>query len=219
VTTPLEFWYRGIGQYLHPAVDPGVDPAIVALSRNHRHSQSGSLIRLGGGKAMSLVCEDRAILMADITPCTQPPENVEIKDGSWRSIPNWIAEIIRNPPPPPFLVVIHGNAWDTIANWRINQSTDFISLSGVWTETVNRAVVSKAFADLEGIPNAVWRSACNLLEKRKRDPSQAKQIDAMLDAVIAKTPALDAIIDTLPPTSSDDFEIISLLCGDREKNG
>jgi hypothetical protein len=216
---PLDFWYRGIGQYLHSAVSNESNPAIVALSRNHAHAaNAGSAVRLGGGKAMSLVTETGCVLMADIKPCRQPPASTVIHDGSWRTIPNWIAEIVLSPPASPFMVVIHGKDWNTIHNWRINYGSDVISLSGVETATINRALVAGLYADLDGIAPMQWRAAARALERRKRNHSEAESIDAEIDAMIVKCPALDAVIDRLPAVGSDDFNMLSLLCGDREKN-
>lgn len=212
---PLEFWHHNLGRHLCPDPKPGEDATIRALSQVYRHATKNSVLRLGGGKAASLVMDGRAILMAEISLPEDAPGSLELdlKPATWRTIPDWKAEIIMNPPDPPFMFVIYGKNPYIQNKLTINATTDLVEISGTEQERYRPAAIREALAAIGTLPATVWRKAAFLNDQLDRDPlspfTGKRQAD--LDRLCEKHPTLSAVMDVLPPFGSTDYDAITLI--------
>ena len=106
--TPAQFWYDGLGRYLHPGEDDPTNGPLLSITRQHDHLTPGKApMRLSKG-AMALVTENGAILKANVKASKPLPDTVALKDGAWRTSPNWLAEIFMTPPQGRFLIAEFG---------------------------------------------------------------------------------------------------------------
>jgi hypothetical protein len=215
---PIQFWHDNCGRFLCPVVPPGQDPVATAVGRNYKLSTKESESRLGSIKAASFVSEKGSTVMADIIPDHPLPPQLTLRPGSWRTIPNWIAEIVTDPPPPPFMFIVYGKNPYMQDRWRLNLSTDVVEVSGAQSLRCRPAVVRKALEAIGDMPPTVWRKAAFLADMRDRNQLAAERIDEQLAKMEAKHPGLLDLIDALPPFGSGDYEATTLVHAVRMKN-
>jgi len=216
--SPAEFWGANLGRLLCPDVPEGQDPTDVALSRSYWHASKPVRFRLGSGKAASLVQSGSATVMADIRLDHPLPPGLTLKPGTWRTIPNWMAEIIVSPPEPPFLFVIYGKNPNIRDRLRLNTTTDVVEICGAQNLRCRPAVVRKALDAIGDTPPAAWRKAAYLADRRDRNQLAAKRIDDYLAKLAAKHPALFDLLDALPEFGSGDYEATTLVHAVRTKD-
>lgn len=214
------FWYTNLGRHL---CSGNLDPAqglVKALSQNYLHAAKETSLRLGSGKAASLVMDGKAILMADIRLDHAPDASLTIMPGSWRTVPNWMAEIITSPPPPPFMFVAYGKNPYIQDKLRLNVSADVVEISGAQNLRCRPNVVRHALEAIGDTPPNVWRRAAFLDDRCTRDPvSRLREYwEAEIDKLCGKYPSLLDLLDKLPPFGSSDYEAVTLVHAVRMKD-
>lgn len=214
---PIQFWGDALGRLICPVVPEGQDPIAAALGKSYRHATKDSLLRLGSGKAMSVIREDGAVLMADIRLDHPVPPGLTLHPGSWRTIPNWIAEVVVDPPDPPCMIVVYGKNPYIQDKLRLNLSTDVVEVCGAEGLRCRPAVVRKALEAIGDTPAAAWRKAAFLADMRDRNQLSAERIDEQLAKMEAKHPGLLDLLDALPAFGSGDYEATTLVHAVRAK--
>jgi len=214
---PVKFWFDNLGRHLHPNSKPGKDAISTALSQNYQHSQKSSALRLGAGKAASLVQDGRSILMADIRLTQDIHPGLTLKPGTWRTIPNWMSEIITNPPEPPFMFVIYGKNPNIQDKLRVNATKDVIEICGAQQLRCCPAIVREILDDIGDMSPAIWRKAAFLYDQWKRNPMARDRLNEDIDKLTAKHPRLEELMYKLPPFGSGDYEAVTLVHSVRGK--
>lgn len=215
---PLDFWGANLGRHLCPSVPEGKDLVATALSRSYKHANKESLLRLGSGQAASLIQEGSAVLMADIRLDHPAPPGLVIHPGTWRTIPNWMAEIIVSPPEGKFMFVVYGKNPYIQDSLRLNATNDIVEICGAQSIRCRPSVVRAALEAIGDMPPAIWRKAAFLADQRDRDQLASKRIDAELDKLAAKHPTLFDLLDVMPPYRSGDYEATTLVHAVRMKD-
>lgn len=215
---PLDFWGANLGRHLCPDLPNGQDLVATALSKSYRHASKQSLLRLGSGKAASLIQEGSAILMADIRLDHPTPPGLTIHPGTWRTVPNWMAEIIVSPPDAQFMFVVYGKNPYIQDRLRLNATNDVVEICGAESLRCRPAVVRAALEAIGDMPPAIWRKAAFLADQRDRNQISATRIDAELDKLAAKQPTLFDLLDALPPFGSGDYDATTLVHAVRTKD-
>jgi hypothetical protein len=214
---PAEFWGDNVGRFLCPSVPVGQDLVTFAVGRNYKLADKDSEARLGSIKAASLAVPGDSVMMAGIRPDHPVPPQLTLRPGSWRTIPNWIAEIVTDPPPPPFMFVVHGKNPYMQDRWRLNLSSDVVEVCGAQSLRCRPAVVRKALEAIGDMPPAVWRKAAFLADMRDRNQLAAERIDEQLAKMETKHPGLSDLLDALPSFGSGDYEATTLVHAVRSK--
>lgn len=214
---PVKFWHDNLGRHLYPNPKQGEDPVKIALSQNYLHATKASALRLGAGKAASLVQDGRSILMADVRLPYAFYPGLTLKPGTWRTIPNWMSEIIEDPPEPPFMFVIYGKNPNIQDRLRVNATQDVVEICGVQQLRCRPSVVRQALDDIGDMSPAVWRKAAFLYDWWKRDPMKKDRLDEEIDKLTAKHPMLEDLLYKLPPFGSGDYEAVTLVHSVRGK--
>lgn len=214
---PAKFWFDNLGRHLYPNPKPSEDAISIALSQNYQHATKSSALRLGAGKAASLVQDGRSILMADIRLTQDIHPGLTLKPGTWRTIPNWMSEIIEDPPEPPFLFVIYGKNPNIQDRLRVNATKDVVEICGAQQLRCRPSVVRQALDDIGDMSPTIWRKAAFLYDRWKRDPLNRERINADIDKLTAKHPGLDELLYKLPPFGSGDYEAATLVHSVRGK--
>ena len=202
-------WYRSLGRHLDltPNADGGFQRA---MSQTYQHPTKQVSMRLGAGKAMSVVTENGATLMADIVPPRALPPSVVLHPGSWRTIPNWMADILQSPPGEPFLATVYGKS--PARNGRMVLSTpDMVTFAGDQIWTVRMRPLRAALAAVAPLKGDAWKRLGDLSEARERDPAQAAFIDQQIDSLIAKQPRLEGLLEILPRPGSGEWQALMLV--------
>jgi hypothetical protein len=215
-----KFWWDNLGKYLHPGAKPGQDNVAIALSQNYKHATKASDLRLGSGKCATLITEGNAIMMADIRLDHAVLNGLRIMPGTWKTVPQWMAEIIMSPPDPPFMFVTYGKNPKIADKLRVNATADVVEICGAEQWRCSRAVVTKALDAIGDLPPTVWRKAAYLNDLCDRDPTSNayKAWIATLDKLIEKHPSLQGALDALPPFQSQDYNAIALVHAVRMKH-
>lgn len=208
---PLDFWYANLGRHLFGHAKSVQDAVSTALSQNYLHATKSSSLRLGSGKAASLVMDGSAILMADIRLPHDPPPSLKLMPGEWRTIPNWMAEIIMNPPEPEFMFVVYGKNPGIQDKMRLNVSKDVVEICGAQQLRCRPSVVRDTLAVIGDMSPTVWRKAAFLADQFNRDFRSRTRITAELDKLSDKHPRLEDVLDALPPFGSGDYEAVTLV--------
>lgn len=217
---PDEFWNANLGRFL---VGERLDCAASvakALSQNYLHGTKETFLRLGAGKAASLVMDGQAILMADIRLPHGIAPSLKIMPGSWRTVPNWMAAIIMSPPPAPFMFVIYGKNPSIQNKFRLNVSPDVVEICGAQQLRCRPSVVRRALEAIGDTPPTVWRKAAFIDDRCQRDPLSRfrKSWEEQLDKLHAKHPHLFDLLAALPPFGSGDYEATTLVHAVRMKD-
>lgn len=217
---PLKFWHNNLGRHLYPNPKRGEDAASIALSQSYLHAAKSTTLRLGAGKAASLIMDGSAILMAEIRLPHDIDPALTVMPGEWRTVPNWMAEIIVTPPEAPFMFVVYGKNPYIQDKLRINATQDVVEICGAQQLRCRPAVVRSALAVIGDLSPTVWRKAAFLNDQCRRDPvSPSRKVwEAEIDKLAAKNPSLEDVLDALPPFGSGDYEAVTLVHAVGAKN-
>lgn len=215
---PFRYWYDNLGRHLHAGRPDEAwrASALTALTRNYPMASKASTQRLGGGKAMSLTTDHGSVLMADIA--VSVPSHIDVRTGEWRTVENWIADVILHPPADRFLFILYGRKGGIESRLRFS-TADVVSVCGVDdadSMCLDTATVRSALLAVQGIPKPVWGSAMRLMQQRDRGQGAAG-IDKKLDEMIAVHPALDHALDVLPAAGTDDFRAVEIIARELEE--
>lgn len=193
---------------------------IWALSRNHRHRDGKkAAMRLGGAKSAALITENGAILMADVLlEQERPCAATRVEPTDWRTVPNWSAEIILNPPPPPFLYVVFGKSpAATVQSLRVTVSHAVVHLCGPESKTIHRNPVVTAFSKLSGVEKSVWQQAAYIGRDRAARRIAPAEADRRLAALTKRVPTLAALLAELPNPGTDEWDALNMIVAQAEK--
>lgn len=218
IISPERFWHENLGRFLHPGVKPGEDPVMAALSKSYKHAAKESILRLGSGKAASLIQDGSAVLMADIRLEHAVPDSVRLQPGTWRTVPNWMAEIITAPPEPPFMFIIYGKNPAIKDRLRLNATRDTIEICGAQTIRCRPAVVRAGLEAIGDMPASVWRKAVLWADLRDRDLRNVARSDEELDRIATKYPNILDVLDAIPERGTGDYEAMALVHSVRTKD-
>lgn len=214
--TPAQFWYDGLGRYLHPGPDDPAAGPLLALTRAHEHLTPGKAsMRLSKG-AMALVTEAGATLKANIKASRPLPPTVVLRDGSWRTSPNWLAEIIMSPPEGRFLIAEFGQQPYVLHTFQFS-TADMIHVGGAAPYTFMREPVVRGVEALQGFsPDARFKARC-YYESRLQSRDQTERRDEAWAAYAAKFPGLEDAFSQAPPIGSVEFDMVRMVLAVREK--
>lgn len=214
--TPAEFWYDGLGRYLHPESDDPVNGPLLSITRQHEHLTPGkSIMRLSKG-AMALVTQTGATLKANIKASKPLPPSVILRDGAWRTSPNWLADIIMNPPMGRFLIVEFGQQPYILHTFQFS-TPDVIHVGGADPFSFMREPVVKGVEALKGFsPDARYKARV-YLETRLQSRDYTRQRDEAWEAYSAKFPGLEEAFALAPPIGSVEFDMVRMVLAVHEK--
>ncbi len=240
-TDALRFFWDHFGWYMVPADAEPVDrpcdrtgrtdfpvyrtqkaalcgPAF-ALSRNHPHALQGKpAMRLGAAKSAALIRPGGTILMADVLP--DRPGGIERRDTAWRTVPNWQAEILADPPEPPFMYVVFQRDPAIEANLRITVSTGRVHICADSVLSVDTARLARARHALPaGCAGKTWRRAVWLRDAVAAAAVTRDWAKAEMDKLEKRCPGIRAALPDLPREHTPEHQALGLITAQADKEG
>ena len=211
-TAARTFAYDHLGYWLD---DGPYEPArlMTALTRRHPLTTRAGDIRLGavGDMAhMAVITAAGTILKADIRPARPLPAGVVFKPVSWRSNPAWRAELLRSPPPEPYMVIIFDKATDYGDSLRLS-SPDILFECGPRPRMINLAQVRRGLAAFEAADAKALFEAKRLIDLRLRHPGGVKGADRRLAELRERIPGLFELCDEFPDVNTAEFDALRLI--------
>ena len=214
--TPAQFWYEGLGRFLHPGDDDMVGGPLLSITRQHEHLTPGkAIMRLSKG-AMALVTETGATLKANIKASKPLPPTVALRDGAWRTSPNWLAEIIMSPPEGRFLIAEFGQQPYILHTFQFS-TPDVIHVAGSAPYTFMRAPVVRGVEALQGFNADARYKARIYLETHTQSRDLAAHRQAAWEAYSAKFPGLEDAFAQAPAPGTVEFDMVRMILAVREK--
>jgi hypothetical protein len=211
-TAAWTFAYEHLGYYLD---DGPYDPArlMTALTRRHPVAGRSGDIRLGavGDMAhMAVICASGTVLKADIRPARPLPAGIAFKPPSWRSNPAWRAELLRSPPPEPYMVILFDKATDYGESLRLS-SGDILFECGPRPRMINLVQVRRGLAAFEAADPKTLFEAKGLIDLRLRHPAATRRADRRLMELHAAVPDLFELCDEFPDVNTAEFDALRLI--------
>ena len=207
----VKFFYENLGCFLHPEPEDPITGPRLAISRAHEHAHKPAKLRLGSGKAMAVIESSRATLMADIRPSRPLPPTVMFHDSSWRTTYNWLAEILLDPPRPPYMVVTFGKNPNILHTLRVNVGSDIVHVCGSESLTCHRRDLIRLVCALAEIPGKEWRAASFWYNQARRRPTARTRARETFERIATKHPALRHLARELQRSAGDQMRALGIV--------